>query len=73
MSPEVSLLSEVWQMVKNHIHTKERLDVAEDMLRIFDEHVDLSDLEVYKNEFDRNMKAAILAHYGEDDPEDDWE
>lgn len=75
MSPEVALLAETWQLVKSHIHAKERLEIAEAMLQIFEEHVDISELEVYKNELDSVMKAAILSHYGDelDDEEDEWE
>lgn len=73
MSPEVALLAEVWQVVKSHINTKEQLDVAEDILKAFDEHVGLDDIDLYKNEFDRAIKAAIVSYYGEPEDDDDFE
>ena len=76
MSPEVALLSEVWSIVKSHVHTKERVEVAESILCAFEDHVDISELEIYKNEFDSSMKAVIKARsedYGDDeDEDDDW-
>ena len=72
MSPETALLSETWQLFKNYVHIKERLETAEALLELFEEHIGLGDLEVYKNEFDRSMKAAIISKYKEfDDDEDD--
>lgn len=74
MSPEVSLLNEVWEIVRDHINKKDRVEVAEAILRTFDEHVDVDDIEVYKNEFDGVMKTAIVSVYDEvDDDDDDWE
>lgn len=75
MSPEVSLFLETWNLFINQIHIRERLDFAEQMLEIFEDHMDLSELEVYKNEFDRAMKAAIVSRLHDDelDDEDDWE
>jgi hypothetical protein len=76
MSPEVSLFLETWNLFINHVHIRERLSVAESMLEIFEDHMDLSELELYKNEFDRPMKAAIVSKLHDeldDDAEDDWE
>lgn len=71
MSPEAALLQETWTLVRTHINTRDRAEVAEQMLQLFDDLVGLGDLEVYANEFDRPMKAAIVAHYGEDEDGDD--
>lgn len=75
MSPEVALLAETWQLFKTHIHVKERVEMAEALLELFEEHIDISDLDTWKNEFDRSMKVAIRSHYGdiEDEESDDWE
>lgn len=74
MSPEVALLHETWNIVKSHIHSKERVEVAESLLRVFDEHIDMEDIEVYKNEFDKAMKTAILSYYDEyEDSDEEWE
>ena len=77
MSPELGLLIDVWAIVKDHVTAKERVDVAEQLLRAFDEHVDISDIDDHKNEFDRAMKAAILSHFEgfieDEDDDDDWD
>lgn len=76
MNPEVELLNETWDIVKDHIPRKERVTVAEELLRSFDAHMDMSEIDVYKNEFDTSMKAAILAVAGEEEIDHDdegWE
>ena len=71
MSPEVSLLHEVWQIVKNHIHIKDRVETAEALLEAFEDHLDLEELDLYKNEFDKWIKAAILSRNEYDDEDED--
>jgi hypothetical protein len=74
MSPEVALLSESWEIVKPHIPSKDRLHVAESLLRIFDETLDINEIHLYKNEFDKVMKTAIVTYYddeGLDDVDED--
>ena len=75
MSPEVALLSEVWDTVKEHISKKEKVNVAESILRCFEENVDMSELNLYKHEFDSAMKTAILSSgdYDEDAEDEDWD
>lgn len=77
MSAEVALLNEVWEIVKSTIPAKERVHVAESLIRCFEDHVDISDIDMYKNEFDKVMKAALLSHFSEldddADDEEDWE
>lgn len=71
MSPEVALLHEVWDSVRTHITVKERLHEAERLLRIFDEHIDMSELSDNAHEFDKSMKAAIVNFYDDGYDEDD--
>ena len=74
MSPEVALLSEVWETVKGHLPQREKLQIAESLLRSFDENVDMSELDDYVNEFDKVMKAAIISYYDDGyDEEDDYD
>lgn len=76
MSPEVSLLNEVWEIARRHVNKKDRLEVADSVLRTFEEHVDIADIELYKNEFDSPMKAAIISLFDcleDEDEEDDWD
>lgn len=77
MSPEVALLDELWDAVKSHIQKKDRPEVAETILRMFDEHLKIDDIDVYKNEFDTSMKAAIVSYFDyledSDDEDDDYD
>ena len=76
MSPEVVLLGEVWDSVKSYIPRKERLPAAEVIVRLFDENIDISDVDAYINEYDSVLKTAVVSHFDlllEDDEEDDWE
>jgi|TARA_B110000483_G_C18148803_1_gene524556 hypothetical protein len=75
MSPEIALLSETWELVKTHVNTKDRLHVAESMLRLFEENIDIGDIDIYKNEFDKVMKTAIVTYFDEgvDDEDEDEE
>lgn len=72
MSPELALLDEVWTTVKPHIQKKDRLEVAETILKMFDDHLSLDGIEDYRNEFDSVMKAAVVSLYDyyEDEDED---
>ena len=62
MSPEIALLNEVWETVKDFVPKKDRIEIAEKMLTLFEENIDISELQVYSNEFDSVMKTAILTH-----------
>ena len=77
MSPEIALLSETWELVKTHVNTKDRLHVAESMLRLFEENIDIQDISVYMNEFDKVMKTAIVTYFDEgidgEDEDDEYE
>lgn len=73
MSPEVALLSETWQLFKNNIHVKERVEMAEALLELFEDHIDISELETWKNEFDSSMKVALRAKYEDELDEDEEE
>ena len=46
MSPEIALLSETWELVKTHVNSKDRLHVAETMLRLFEENIDIQDIDI---------------------------
>lgn len=79
MSPEVALLDEVWDIVKIHIPRKDRVEMAETLLRTFEDHVSLDDIEEHIQSFDSAMKAAIKSHFDyllDEEVEDDdteWE
>lgn len=72
MSLESSLLGEVWDTVKPYVPKKEHMEVAESLLRLFDDAVGLDDLSSFQDEFDPTLKAAVVAHLKDlDDPDDD--
>jgi hypothetical protein len=77
MNPEIELLYNIWDSVKPYISAKERLHVAEEILRKFDEHVNISEVEESLNTFDSVMKAAIVSHFDigleDDEDEEDWD
>ena len=76
MSPEVALLYELWDKIKTFVPQKERLRVAEEVIRIFDDNVDISEFEETINEFDSAMKTALISHFDiglDDEEEEDWE
>ena len=52
--------------------------IAEEVVRIFDDNVDISEFDEVINEFDSVMKAAIISHFDigfddNDDDDDDWD
>jgi hypothetical protein len=76
MNPEVALLLETWDSIKAYIPKKERLNIAEILVRTFDDNIDVSEVEHHIMEFDAVMKAAIVSHFDlleedEDDAEDE--
>ena len=78
MSPEVALLHEVWTTVKLHAPKNASVELAEALLRCFDDGSDIEDIVDDANEFDKIMKAAIVSHFGyddddADDADDEWE
>ena len=76
MNPEVALLLDTWDTIKSFIPAKERLHVAEELVRTFEDNVSISEAEDHLNEFDTVMKAAIVSHYEiglDDEDEEEWE
>jgi len=76
MNPETELLYNVWDSIKPYISVQERLHVAEEIVRTFDDMLDISEVEDALNQFDSVMKTALISHFEfglEDDDEEDWE
>jgi hypothetical protein len=76
MNPETELLYNVWDSIKPYVAVKERLHVAEEIVRVFDDQLDISEVEDALNQFDSVMKAALISHFDfglEDDDEEDWD
>ena len=77
MNPDIELLYNIWDSVKPYVAVKERLHVAEEIVRVFDDQLDISEVEDNLNQFDSVMKAALISHYefglDDDDDNEDWE
>lgn len=73
MNPDIAFLHDTWDSVKPFVTKKERLLAAEALVRIFDENLDISSAENHINEFDSQLKAALVSHLdiGFDDENDD--
>lgn len=76
MNPDISFLHDLWDGIKAHIPKKDRLQVAEAVVRVFDENADIGAIEESLNEFDAAMKTALMEHFGigleDEDEDDDW-
>jgi len=77
MNPEVELLYEAWDKVKAYIPKKDKLHVAEELVRVFENTVGLDEVEEELNSFDSVMKAAIVSHldigFEEEEDDNDYE
>lgn len=65
------LLLELWARIKSHVAPKERLEVADIMVVVFDEFGLVED-DLLDEDLDREMRAAARSHLsdGEDTEED---
>lgn len=67
------LIMELWARVKSHIAPKERLEVADIFVVVFDEF-GLVDEELLDEDLDKELRAAARSHLStdtEDEGEDD--
>ena len=61
------LLLELWARIKSHVAPKERLEVADILVVVFDEF-GLVDDELMDEDLDKELRAAVRSHLAE--PED---
>jgi hypothetical protein len=68
------LIMELWARIKSHIAPKERLEVADILMVVFDEF-SLVDEELLDEDLDKELRAAARSHLSEeldlDEDEDD--
>ena len=66
------LIIELWARLKSHIPPKERLEVADIMIGVFDEFGKVDD-DLMDEDLDRELRAAVRSHIGDplDIDEDD--
>jgi len=69
------LLIEVWSRLKPLIPSKDRLDAADRLVAIFDEHAMIANTDLVPVEFDKELKAAFANVYGisEKEEDDEWD
>jgi hypothetical protein len=58
------LLMELWARIKSHIQPKERLEVADILVVVFDEF-SLVDEELLDEDLDKELRAAARSHLSE--------
>lgn len=64
MENDIALLNDIWSLFKNHVDQHQRVDVATDLLEVFDDHgMDLADIHSHIGEFDRVLKMAAAEYY----------
>ncbi len=76
MNPDIELLYNIWDSVKPYVAVKERLHVAEEIVRTFDDMLDIAEIEENLNQFDSVMKAALISYFEfglEESDEEDWD
>ena len=64
------LLIELWSQLKSHIPTKERLEVADLIVTIFDEYGQI-DSEILSEDLDKALKAALRSRLEVDEEDND--
>ena len=76
MTNDACFLNEIWGAVAPHIPKKERFEIAQQLVEIFDDN-SMADGFEFETEFDGDLKAAVVAHFEldeqfEDEEEDDY-
>lgn len=66
------LLLELWTRIKSHIAPKERLEVADIIVVVFDEF-GLVENDLLEQDLDKEMRAAARSHLSEDEFNEDEE
>ena len=67
------LIMELWSRLKSHIPPKERLEVADLIVVVFDEFGLADDLADEAEDLDRELRAAVKSHFGDSVEEDEDE
>lgn len=72
------LIIELWSRLKSHIPPKERLEVADILIVVFDEFGKVDD-DLMDEDLDKELRAAVRSHIGdpldpveEEDLDDDY-
>jgi len=66
------LLLELWSRLKTYVAPKERLEVADILVVVFDEFGLIED-DLLKEDLDKEMREAVRSHLTDDVYEEDYE
>jgi len=69
MNENNELIIELWSRLKSHIPPKERLEVADIFVVVFDEFGKIDD-DLLDEDLDKELRAAVRSHIG--DPLDEY-
>ena len=58
------LIIELWSRIKSHIAPKERLEVADILVVVFDEFGKVDD-DLMDEDLDKELRAAVRSHVGD--------
>lgn len=72
ISENHELLIELWSRIKSHVAPKERLEVADIMVVVFDEF-GLVDDNLLDEDLDKELRAAARSHLVEFTEEEDYD
>jgi len=64
MDENHELLLEIWSRIKSHIQPKERLEIADILIVVFDEY-SLISKEVLDEDLDKELRAAARTHFAD--------
>lgn len=71
MNPELSLLSDVWAVISPYLPDSEKVEIAEDIIRLFDETLELTVTDHAVHEFHDELEEAARNYFDLD--EEDWD
>jgi len=63
------LLMELWSRIKSHLHPKERLEVADIFVSVFDEFGAIDET-ILEEDLDKELRAAARSHLDINDEEE---
>lgn len=68
---DTDFLIECWDRIKPFIDQKERMEVADALICVFDSHGLIDGIESITNTLDGELRVAAKAHFDIDEEEDD--
>ena len=69
LSDNTDLIVELWSRIKSHVPHKERIDVAEAIVEVFDEYGMADGLDEV-HDLDKEMSIAVKDYFGYTDDDD---